>query len=205
MTKEQYIELVQEFVSGSAITADQKKSFHPAIIEKYVDFAIKEAINIYVRESEVTKDFSWLDRHAKWYDISLKSECGVFEGDIPEGVLLLDSHRGIRYLGGDKTLNSPYSPISSGRASAIFSDLDVAFADPNPSFYITGEKINVVGISVDKCYLFAVTSFTKLEDYEEVVFPKSNDRAVWQLVTEKIMQNAQVPSETYNDGKPDRS
>lgn len=203
-TKAQYIELVQELVSGSPITADQKNSFLPPVIERYIEAAIKSIAGDYVRESEQTGDYSWLDPMCKWFDIPVKSNCGIYEGYLPDGLVYLDAHMGIRHVGLDKTFNRPVTPISSGMAGAIFSELDVAYADPVPSYYITGNKVCITGAVLDKCHLFALPTFSSLQNYEEVIFPKGNDTAVFRVISEKILQNAQAPSEKYNDGKPDR-
>jgi hypothetical protein len=205
MRKDEYIELVQELVSGAAITADQKKSFHPAVIEQYIDMAFKAMCNIYVQESETSRDFAWLDPMCKWYEIALEDNCGIKSGATPQGIVHLDLHRGIRYIGADRGMNQSFAPVSSGHATSIFNDLDVSFVDKSPSYYITGEEINVVNYFEPKCYAFALPKFSSLEHYDEVIFPKGNDRGVWGLITEKIFQNLQVPSEKYNDANPDRS
>jgi hypothetical protein len=204
MTKGEYIELIQEKVSGAAITADQKKAIHPKVVEAYVDLAITTICQEYLKESEVTKDFSWLDPMAKWYDVALSGEGHNKMGDVPFGIMNLAEYRAIRYLGGDMFLNTPFNAITAGRATNIFNTLDVGYADLNPDYTISGGRLLITKFNGDKAYLLAVPRFIYLDDSEEVKFPKGNDTQVFQIVSEKVMQGAQFPVERQNDSSPDR-
>jgi hypothetical protein len=204
MTKGEYIELIQEKVSGAAITADQKKATHPKVVEAYVDLAITTMCQEFLKEAEVTKEFSWLDDLAKWYDVALVGETLNKHGEIPFGLMNLPEYRAIRYFGGDMFQNSPFNAISAGRATSIFNTLDVGYADTNPDFKISGGKFLVTKFEGEKAYLLAIPRFMSLDDDEEVRFPKGNDTGVFQIVSEKILQNAQFPTERQNDSSPDR-
>lgn len=204
MTKKQYIELVTELATGGDATDDQTSKYHPAVTEKYIDAAFQSLIGEYVLVSEVDNDFNWLDELCRWYSIDLISDCNILVGSLPIDLVPLQNYRAVRYFGGDKFQNTPFSPVSSGMATSIFNELDVSFVDQTPQYMINGREVNVSNWNGTKAYLLGLPKFSSLDDNDEVIFPKGNEVAMWSVVSQKILQKSQVPSEKYNDSRTDR-
>jgi hypothetical protein len=204
MRKDEYIELVQELATGGDVTDDQKAKFHPSVVEKYIDAAFQSLVGEYISVSEVDRDFNWLDELCRWYSVDLSIDCDILVGTLPIDLVPLQNYRAVRYFGGDKGMNTPFNPVSAGIATSLFNSMDVSFVDKDPYFTIKGRAVTVANWQGEKAYLFGLPKFSSLEDYDEVIFPKGNEVAMWTVVSQKILQKGQVPSEKYNDSRTDR-
>ena len=203
MTKEQWIDLTIDFLSGGDQTEDTKGKYHPEIVSKHLNLAFTTLIEATYKQNLSYGDFSELDAFTRPYE-NVAVQTGVSRdkkySQMPVAVVNLPDNRGIRQISPMKDESTSYAYMESV-GSPVFFELEVSEVSDVPTFYVEQNNIIYVNMSddTDTVLMKLIPSFEALNDTDEVSIPGGKDKIIFDMVAQTMLNKP--PEDTINDKK----
>lgn len=192
MTKQEWIELLQDSLNGGDTPDERVRRFHPVIIEKNISIAFTAFLTQPDMNDNMRSIASWkLDALTKPYKIKIEKDSTTERQFIPlpPGIVFMKNNSQIREIVNvkDKSLVYVHRSISSSR---IFGDLQIKDVSNAVPYMLVGNKMYFDPICEfkegEEMVVYLVMDFSSFEREEEVNIPGEYEVMVLKGVRELL-------------------
>ncbi len=192
MKKIEWIEYIQDGLSGGDVPDEQLRKFHPAIIEQTIGIAISAYLVQPDMDVNMKAIATWkLDALTRM--VCLKVECDeknkTYFIALPEGAIIMKNNQHVRSIKDTKDLKTTFVPRTIS-ASEIYGGLDISNVSTAIPYMIIGNKIYLLSTEVKdrEVFLYYVSNFTAFDDDEEINIPGEYEMTLYTSVLNILRQ-----------------
>ena len=205
MTKEGWVALIIDNVSGGATPADMDSRLHPLIVSELFSMVYSEVIYGIYTNAMTYRDFGQLDAYVKTYtvDVSKDSDRNEFYSVLPASILNLPHDRGIKLISPLKSQKDSFKQITLDSAD-MWNELEAGVLASFNTFYREGTKIFYGGNydeNITKVLMKLLVPFSEFDDDEELGIPAQMSAKVFAMVKELLEKRAPEKVSNNNDSK----
>lgn len=202
-TKQNWIDLVRELLSGGDAPAEIRGKYHPRIVEKYLELAYDDIVTEVAKEGQITGDYSLLDMFALPYKVAVQYDSAREQKyiDLPILVMPLPDGAAIRLVSAPKNQGQQFIRIAMNSQS-VWNELEADRVDPKPGFYIENEIMYFdenFPYGLTDVLLKIVASFGALGKNDRIGVPGGKNEMMFAKVFNIMMQKKANPQDYYDD------
>lgn len=205
MTKAEFIELIQETISGGIVTDDVRKRYHPEVIAASVDAHLESMASMIVNSPKENDEYglSALAAIIPCVNQQCEGKGGRWYVEIEKPFMNLPNNKGIVSITGVTGHSGKVELVSAYEASDIedtdaSSTMTVGYLIGNKIFIVNGPEGKEVGFR-----LTIIPKFRELDWDDEVYVPNGKTSELISMVISLMNVQKQTPPEKFNDNKPD--
>lgn len=208
MIKKEFIELIQENLSGGELTEDLLGKYHPELISRYCEVAFNDILWELSRMSHQMKDTTPLDPFTKDFSFTLqKDEIGRDYIAIDKSIGQLTFNQAVRlvYPYVEDGENNPYI-YRSPAAHGIYSNSQVETVNQTPRWSIQNNRIIfkcMTNPAPSKVAVKLVSVWQNFEDNDEINIPAGQGSQFMERVKQVIREQKVTPEDVTNNNKAD--
>lgn len=194
MTKENLIDLVQDYLAGGDMPQEIKGRFHDEIVAKHIALAMDYLV-AKVLYPEAARNDNWgaLDAYAKpFYNVPIlyNEDRDEKYSIMPVQPISLPSNRGVRIVSSMKDQKNRFI-YRDNNSNNIYGNLDVDSLDDTTRYYV--ENINLYYSEhinyklMDKVLMKLIVPFDALDYEDDVNIPQGYGKLVLDLVLQSLL------------------
>lgn len=192
MKKIEWIEYIQDGLSGGDVPDEQLRKFHPSIIEQTIGIAITNFLVQPDMEVNMKSIASWkLDSLTRivTLDVLFEKDHGCHYIEIPSGYIVMKNNQQIRQIKDTQDLKTVFVPRTIS-ANDIYSGLDINDVTTAIPYIVISNKILLQSDRVKgkKVFLYYVSDFQSFDDMEEINIPGEYEMTVYASVLQILRQ-----------------
>lgn len=183
MTKAEFTELTQRFLSGGDCPSDVCGRYHSLVIEKYIEMAYGDIL--------MQLPSSQLDAYVKAYNnitVSFDSARDEYYSELPSTIISLPMGRGIRLISPQQEQKLKFI-YTANNSDSVYDELEVRTVLNKRTFYIENTKVYYRNINgVDKVLMKLVVPFSAFDDDDNIAIPSTKHLQIFAAIVQLLRQ-----------------